>query len=179
MEDSFTFLTGKGCLVEVKPDSNTTSLYSIEGLQNGTLKDDELLLIDSIDISSEDAALAKDALNDTHALYVYGTTFSKVIVKGTIYMGSASKKASKNTTSGEPFSSAMVKSLTEWFSTNRLSQKKGAVNVSMAQGFKGKVYFLKLRFGDTNPKINAVGFALEGIMEPKKDLVNGEPAGTV
>lgn len=175
MKDSFTFLTGKGCLVEVKPDSNTTSLYSIEGLQNGTLQNDELLLIDSIDISSEDAALAKDALNDTHAVYVYGTTFSKVIVKGTIYMGSASK----NTTSGGSFSSAMVKSLTEWFSTNRLSKKKAAVNVSMAQGFKGKVYFLKLRFGDTNPKINAVGFALEGIMEPKKDLANKEPAGTV
>lgn len=175
MKDSFTFLTGKGCLVEVKPDSNnTTSLYSIQDLDDkiGTLVDDELLLIDSIDISSEDAALAKDALNDTHALYVYGTTFSKVTVKGTIYMGSASNVSGTNGSAG--FSSSMVKSLTDWFSKNRLSVKKDAVSVSMAKGFKGKVYFLKLRFGDTNPKINAVGFALEGLMAPTKKPVYSE-----
>ena len=175
MKDSFTFLTGKGCLVEVKPDSNnTTSLYSIEELDSniGKLVDGELLLIDSIDISSEDAALAKDALNDTHALYVYGTTFSKVTVKGTIYMGSASKGAANANNTG--FSSAMVKTLTTWFSSNRLSVKQGPVAVSMAKGFKGMVYFLKLRFGDTNPKINAVGFALEGLMAPTKKPVYSE-----
>lgn len=169
MKDSFTFLTGKGCLVEVKPDANdTTSLYSIAGLDDniGQLKKDELLLIDSIDISSEDAALAKDALNDTHAIYVYGTTFSKVTVKGTIYMGSSSKSSDSS-----GFTSNMVKELTRWFGDNRLSVKQGPVAVSMAKGFKGDVYFLKLRFGDTNPKINAVGFALEGLMTPTKKPV--------
>lgn len=161
------FVSGKGCVVKMYDDAHaTTSLYSITGLDELICKlyqDQSLMIIDSIDISKQDAVLPKDALNDKHALYVYGTTFSQVAIKGTLYLGNSAE----NRVVGQ----GIVQKLQTWFEENRVSAQaknddKQLVQISIASGFKGNAYIMKLRFGDTDPKVNAMGFAIEGVIEP-------------
>ena len=157
------FVSGKGCVVKMFNDAHaTTSLYSITGLDDLICKmydNQSLMIIDSIDISKQDAVLPKDALNDKHALYVYGTTFSQVAIKGTLYLGNSAKD--------RVVGKSIVQKLQEWFNSNRVSaQNKTVVQISIAQGFKGNAYIMKLRFGDTDPKVNAMGFSIEGVLEP-------------
>lgn len=157
------FVSGKGCVVKMFDDAHAaTSLYSITGLDELICKlydNQSLMIIDSIDISKQDAVLPKDALNDKHALYVYGTTFSQVAIKGTLYLGNSAKD--------RVVGKSIVQKLQEWFNSNRVSaQNKTTVQISIAQGFKGNAYIMKLRFGDTDPKVNAMGFSIEGVLEP-------------
>lgn len=157
------FVSGKGCVVKMYNDAHAaTSLYSITGLDELICKlyeNQSLMIIDSIDISKQDAVLPKDALNDKHALYVYGTTFSQVAIKGTLYLGNSAKD--------RVVGKSIVQKLQEWFNSNRVSaQNKTVVQISIAQGFKGNAYIMKLRFGDTDPKVNAMGFSIEGVLEP-------------
>ena len=159
------FVSGKGCVVKMFEDEHAaTSLYSITGLDALICKlseDQSLMIIDSIDISKQDAVLPKDALNDKHALYVYGTTFSQVAIKGTLYLGNSAKD--------RVVGQGIVQKLQTWFEENRVSaqgKNKQLVQISIASGFKGNAYIMKLRFGDTDPKVNAMGFAIEGVIEP-------------
>lgn len=156
------FLIGKGCIVEVKSDDNASFAYYVEGLDQGMVEGNQLLLIDSIEISKEDAITPKDALNDKHAIYLYGTTFSYVRIIGTIFLGN--NKQSKETTT----SSGALQNLTTWFDSKRVVASRGTVKVSIADKFKGNVYITKLTFGRSDPKVNAISFGIEGIVKPSK-----------
>lgn len=155
------FLIGKGCIVEIKSDDNASFAYYVEGLDQGIVEGNQLLLIDSIEISTEDAITPKDALNDKHAIYLYGTTFSYVRIIGTIFLGN-SKQSAVTTNSGA------IQKLTTWFDSKRVVISKGTVKVSIADKFKGNVYVTKLTFGRSDPRINAISFSIEGIVKPSK-----------
>lgn len=160
-QDIAGFLIGKGCIVEIKSDDNASFAYYVEGLDQGMVEGNQLLLIDSIEISTEDAITPKDALNDKHAIYLYGTTFSYVRIIGTIFLGNS--KQNKVTAGG-----GAIQKLTNWFDSNRIVTKKDTVKVSIADKFKGNVYIIKLTFGRSDPRVNAISFSIEGIVKPSK-----------
>lgn len=161
-QDIAGFLIGKGCIVEIKSEANTSFAYYVQGLTQGVIGDSQLLLIDSIEISTQDAITPRDALNDKHAIYLYGTTFSRVNIIGTIFLGSSKSSPDRNNKTGA------IEQLTTWFDSNRIVVKREPVIVSIADKFKGNVYITKLTFGRSDPRLNAISFSIEGIVKPSK-----------
>lgn len=152
------FLTCKGHIVEIDPDGGSSSLYKIGSLQTQSYPGGQLILIESIDLEIPDAITPKDALNDAHALYIYGTTFGHMSIRGTLYLG-------KGTSDKQ-----VITTLSDWFTANRVTQLKDAVNVSIADKFKCQAYIAKLRFGQTDSRINAMSFIIDGLVKPTKTL---------
>lgn len=155
-----TFLTCKGHIVEINPENGNSSLYKVGELETKVIGDGQLLLIESIDLEIPDAVTPKDALNDAHALYIYGTTFGHISIKGTLYLGKGTSDKKVITT------------LSNWFAKNRVTVKKDAVNVSIADKFKCQAYIIKLRFGQTDSRINAMSFIIDGLVKPTKLAVS-------
>lgn len=158
---SFGFLQSRGCLAEVKiKDCNTSGLYSVADLPAYQLTDGQILFIDTIDVTHEDAALPKDALNDKHALYLYGTTFSKMSIRGTIFFGEVCKGSSGN----------IIQILTNWFNTNRVTKSKKPVNVSISDKYKASVFIVALNFGQADPRLNSIKFTIHGLVKPTAQI---------
>lgn len=158
---SFGFLQSRGCLAEVKiKDCSTSGLYSVDGLPAYELKDGQILFIDTIDVTHEDAALPKDALNDKHALYLYGTTFSRMSIKGTIFFGEVCKGSSGN----------IIQILTKWFNERRVTKSKKPVSVSISDKYKAGVFIVALNFGQADPKLNSIKFTIHGLVKPTAQI---------
>lgn len=156
--DSFQFISSKGAIIHVAGKGDP--YYKVGSLKTASSGGGcgSMILIDSIIISVQDAATSKDAMNDTHAVYVFGTTFGTCIIKGTAYLGAGdTNKSSKN---------GPITEIEKWFKNNRVSASKKAVNVSFADHFKADVFIDTLRFGNTNPKNNSIEFEISGIVSP-------------
>lgn len=161
---SLNFFSSRACLVQIngQPGNGSTFLYAVDGFPQGQQTDGSLILIDSIQLGDTDAITPKDALNDTHAVYLFGPTFTEIIVTGTIYLGQVnSANSSKSSSLG------LIQS---WFNNNRVSKKKEPVNVSIASdnGFKGKVFFYTLSLGQADILANSVQFIMRGYAQPRK-----------
>lgn len=156
MASSFNFLTSRGCVCYTGKGS-TSGIYQLGDLQQcSRIGTTGLVLIDSVDISKVDAVTPKDALDDKHALYIYGKSFGQVAVHGTAYLGKAD-----TTQSG-----TVIGKINSWFNQNRVSVSKKSVELSIAKSFKGNVYVTKLRFGQAEPRLNTIKFTIEGFVKP-------------
>lgn len=156
MSDSFQFQVGRGAIVQTGDGSSgSNGFFMVAGFPQG-YRDCALILIDSVHINKQDATTPKDAMNDTHAMYLFGKTFGTCVIKGTAYLG-------KN---GGERGGRLVKEIDSWFKANRVSQSKKPVGVSLAGAFACKVYIESLKFGETNPKINTVAFEITGTVAP-------------
>lgn len=156
MSDSFQFQVGRGAIVQTGDGSSgENGFFKVKDFPQG-YKDCALILIDSIHISKQDATTPKDAMNDTHAMYLFGKTFGSCVIKGTVYLGQ--KGGEKGT--------ILVQEIDDWFKRNRVSQSKKAVSISLAGAFACKVYIESLKYGETNPKINTVAFEISGTVAP-------------
>lgn len=155
MANSFNFVTSRGCVCY----TGIGSIYGIYQLgslsQCSIIGDTGLVLIDSVDISKVDAVTPKDALDDKHALYIYGKSFGQVAVHGTAYLGKGGKEAP-----------SVIGDIDNWFQAFRVSTYKKPVELSIANQFKGNVYVTKLRFGQAEPRLNTIKFTIEGYVKP-------------
>lgn len=158
--DSFSFISSKGAIIHVVGKGDP--YYKVESLQTASSGGRDtcgsMILIDSIIISVQDAATPKDAMNDTHAVYVFGKTFGSCIIKGTAYLGAEDTTKSSITNP--------ITILENWFKDNRISKKKKPVKVSFAEHFKAQVFIDTLKFGNTNPKVNSIEFEISGMVAP-------------
>lgn len=150
-----TFLTSRSCIVSI--GANSSKIYDIPGLDYGVVEDGAVLLIDAIHIHKTDAVTPKDALDDKHAFYVYGKSFGTVSIRGTLFLGNAS-----NSSAGEN----IIGKVTKWFKSNRVSTSNSPVPISISKSFKGNCYITKLVFGETDPRVNAIGFSIDGYVSP-------------
>lgn len=156
MANSFNFLTSRGCVCYTGI-GGISGIYQLGDLQQCMFAGAYgLILIDSVDISKVDAVTPKDALDDKHALYIYGKSFGQVTVQGTAYLGRAD---------GED-APAVIGEINNWFNSNRVSVTKEPVVLSIANQFKGDVYITKLRFGQAEPRLNTIKFTIEGFVKP-------------
>ena len=155
MSSSFNFVTSKGCICHTKI-GGYSGIYQLGSLSQCQQRKTGLILIDSVDISKVDAVTPKDALDDKHALYIYGKSFGQVAVHGTAYLGKA------DATDAE----SVIGSINDWFNQNRVSKTKKPVELSIAKAFKGPVYVTKLRFGQADPRLNTIKFTIEGFVKP-------------
>ena len=136
MAGSFNFATSRGCVCYTGI-GDISGIYQLGTLQQCILAGNTgLVLIDSVDISKVDAVTPKDALDDKHAMYIYGKSFGQVAVHGTAYLGKASANEGDS----------VIGYINGWFNQNRVSVSKKSVELSIARSFKGHVYITKLRF---------------------------------
>lgn len=156
MANSFNFVTSRGCICYTGI-GGTTGIYELSGFPQCTPMGTGLILIDSIDITTVDAVAPKDALDDKHALYIYGKSFGQVAIQGTAYLGKVDSKDAP----------AIIGLINNWFQENRVSQKKTSVPLSIANEFKGNVYITKLKFGQAEPRLNTIKFTIEGFVKPE------------
>lgn len=150
-----TFLTSRSCIVSI--GANASKIYEIPDLNYGIVEDGAVLLIDAIHIHKTDAVTPKDALDDKHAFYIYGKSFGTVSIRGTLFLGNAS-----NPNAG----ANVIGKVTTWFKSNRVSEKKAPIPISISNSFKGNCYITKLVFGETDPRVNAIGFSIDGYVSP-------------
>lgn len=156
MSSSFNFVTSRGCVCYTGIGGHT-GIYQLGDLAQCTFMGDTgLILIDSVDISKVDAVTPKDALDDKHALYIYGKSFGQVAVQGTAYLGRADGSDAPS----------VIGAINDWFNTNRVSESKKSVELSIANQFKGNIYVTKLRFGQAEPRLNTIKFTIEGFVKP-------------
>lgn len=132
------------------------SIYKIEGFKTGLLKIGALITIDAIIPKEADIARPIIAVDNYRSLYRFGKNFGEILVRGSIYMGSVDKGSSVD----------VIGKVTKAFEKLRLSAKKTPTNVSIASGYRAKVYFTTLQFGDTQPDINKITYTMSGIIAP-------------
>lgn len=161
--DSFKFITGRGMiLASSTPETANTELFEIKGsgdssLPTGLVSDKkQLILLDDVRIQYKDASSPKDAINDKHAYYVFGKTFSTLEIRGTIYLGCI-----ENQSDG-----AAIKDITEWFNSNRVSKELNKIQISILGKQTLQAFLTDLTFGQTDPKLNAVRFVITGHILP-------------
>lgn len=155
MSNSFNFVTSRGCVCYTGVGERE-GIYQIGDLKQCTESGTGLVLIDTVDISKVDAVTPKDALDDKHAMYIYGKSFGQVSIQGTAYLGRPDSTGGGN----------VIEIISSWFNANRVSTKKTSVDLSIANNFKGKVYITKLKFGQAEPRLNTIKFTIEGFVKP-------------
>lgn len=127
-----TFQFARGCVYAVKNSSGGTGgLYKLNGLPTGG---DPPILITGADLSDTDVVMPVTTLSGTKIVYTFGQSIGDVRIMGLALLGSV------NSGGGSSLSK-----LFGWFDGNRVSSKKGTVDLSMP----GKSY-----------RLAVVGFAL-------------------
>lgn len=144
---------GRGCVVRVQ--GGKSSIYKIDGWPSG-LSGGSLITIDSIITHESDIARPIIAVDNYRALYRFGKNFGEVVVHGSIYLGSVDKNSS----------GSAIGAVSGAFESMRLSNKKTPTNVSIASGYRAKVYFNALEFGESQPEINKITYSMRGIIAP-------------
>lgn len=148
------FLTGAGCVVRVKGNKGTAGAYEIQGWPVGQTGNG-LITIDDIQTTEQDIATPIVAVDDHRALYKFGKNFGSITVSGTIYLGSVKDKPE-----------TIIQKVTSAFNQLRLSSKSEPVDVSISSGYKCKVYFTQLGFGQANAEFNKISYKLVGLIAP-------------
>lgn len=145
------FFAARGCVYEVKtPAEGGTGFYSLEGLSSGN-QGGSALLIQGVDILSQDIIQPVNTLEDMKIIYEFGTDFGNATIIGEILMG---PKGGSNQS---------FKSVVDYFKNKRISKTKTSVRLSTPGG--GYNVFLKgLQIGAIDPALHVQPFAFIGII---------------
>lgn len=154
-----TIMTGSDSAV-IKSGS-AASAYKIEGsalskLTKASEKGGVILITDVV-IEDSDIALPVVATDDKRVLFKFGKDFGTVIITGRVYLGAKDCK-----------SKTLLRTVQDAFDASRLSKASAPTKVSIAEAKAFPMYPTKLRFADTDPVTNSVGFTIYGILVPEK-----------
>lgn len=124
------------------------------GTSRGTL-----LVISDVVIEDKDIALPVVAVDDKRVLFKFGKDFGALVIDGRLYMG--------NQVCGD---SSSLQKLQDAFEAARLTKADEPSKVSIAWSHAYPVYPVALKFSGTDPKTNSIGFAIQCIIAPVKEL---------
>lgn len=104
-------------------------------------------LIMGISLDFQEIVQPTTTLDDRRILYLFGTAWNEMSVSGLLLLGDS-------TTRG-----AQLGRLMDWYSTNRVSQRKKPIAVSLGDGGLD-AYVVGLSLGQANPQTNTQSFVI-------------------
>ena len=148
----------RGCFFKINPESGGaegSGFYKVDGLASPS--GSSALLVNGVHIKDDDVVMPVITLENTRILYSFGANFGEVTVSGSILLGKAGEEAG-----------SAVKTLLEFFKSNRVSEKKSTVTVSGPPGASWKIFLTGLQLSEPDPQFHVQPFALIGnIAQPK------------
>lgn len=153
-QDPFTFIEGRGVLVDVTGLHGSSGVYYVEGLPSGH-QARGAVIIDNIQLGAKDQVAPMDALGDKHTLYVFGPTFKPMLIQGTIYLKACEVHDG-------------VAIVNEFFEEHRVSKYPQHVNVSIDR-IKTGMYITEMSFLESDANLNYIKFQIAGYAKPRKD----------
>lgn len=150
---SQSFMSGVG--IVVFGNQQDSGMIQLKPAIKTTEKD--VILLDNVLIGKQDAGTPKDALGDEHAFYVFGKTFQRAQIEGTIYMSCSSEGSGGDG----------VQAVQEWFQNNRISSEKSSpIQVSILSKSVCEIFIISLQFANPDPKLNSIKFIISGYTTP-------------
>lgn len=119
---------------------------------------DNIVILDDIQYTDGDVILPVVALDDHRIMYTFGKNFGEAYIMGTIYNGCREN----------PKFTAINK-LDGVFQGARISTSKSPVNLSVAGGWKAKVYIISLDIMQANPMNQSIKFRVSCKVVPIKN----------
>ena len=148
----------RGCFFKINPESGGaegSGFYKVDGLASPS--GSSALLVNGVHIKDDDVVMPVITLENTRILYSFGANFGEVTVSGSILLGKAGEEAG-----------SAVKTLLEFFKSNRVSEKKSSITVSGPPGATWKIFLIGLQLNEPDPQFHTQPFALIGnIAQPK------------
>lgn len=146
----------RGNVYKVNPveGSGDNGFYYIPELQAKKGPGDALL-ITSVNPQETDIVAPVITLENTKILYSFGSNFGNITISGMLLLG-------KSGTPGE-----CLKSLIDFFESNRVSKTSSAINVS-GPGTGWRVFLIGLAIADADSNTNTQPFSLSGIIAQPK-----------
>ena len=106
-----------------------------------------MCFIDSIPFSAREIVQPVVTLDDSKFLYVFGAAWTEGSISGRLLLGKNGGGAQQ------------LIALRKWYSENRISKKKAAINAS-AGGMPIKAFITGMQVGEIDPNTYVQGFAL-------------------
>lgn len=161
MNSKLLFIPSSGAVIGVDNSTASKSYIEIRPSIKEDPKSNGVILLDDFLLGSTDNAIPKSALEDKHAVYLYGKTFTPAELSGTIYLGCKDT----NDSNGEK-SKTSINTVKKWFNENRVSKTKKPIKISLLNNNKYQVFIISLQFSNPDPKFNAVKFIIKGYTTP-------------
>lgn len=118
-----------------------------------TSSEDSPIILTNFHLKFKDYVTPVDCLDDLRILYSFGKTFGEVSIMGVAFLGCSKSGAS-------------LSAVNSWFESNRVSNKKSPVSVSIAGKVKAKAYITELTYSDVNSVQQSIGFTISGVVAP-------------
>lgn len=126
-------------------DNASSGFYAVEPAIPDAVGSKALIL--GIPLSFSEIVQPTTTLDDRRVLYLFGTAWNELSIAGILLLG-------ESNTRGEQLTKLM-----NWYNENRVSQKRGPVQVSL--GTAGiDAYVIGLRLDQANPAVNTQMFSV-------------------
>lgn len=147
----------RGCFFKINPESGGaegSGFYKVEGLTSPA--DSSAILVNGVHIKDDDVVMPVITLENTRILYSFGANFGEVTVTGSILLGKAGSAGDA------------LKTLLDFFKSNRVSEKKDTITVSGPPGASWKLFLIGMQLSEPDPQFHIQPFSLIGnIAQPK------------
>lgn len=154
---------------------STQKIENLEGIRSETTTPKSLdrsqILIMGVQLGKRDIVSQVPCLNNAKVLYSFGQNFGDVAIRGEVLLGAVGQKDSAQ---------QGVKSLTDFFESNRVSRSLMPIAVSVAS-HAFYVYLTGLVIHDIDPEFHVMPFVMMGTLLDlsKEDMRKVNPAGQV
>lgn len=152
-----------GRVFVINNGNNQKGFYSFDPELKSS--EDSPILLTWADLNDNDIVLPQVTLSNTKLLYVFGQQFGRVNVAGSLLLGTQDKG-----------NAAALKSLLQWFVTNRSSTKREPVTLSMPGKNVLKVHIVGLSLGQVDSDMHIQQFAIAGLVAELPNASGGKGA---
>lgn len=149
---------GHGAVVALSNGSRSSTFKlsggALSGVFSAGVSGGSIALIGGVDFIDKDIAITVTCTDDYRLLYSFGKDFGSCTIAGTVFLGSKACGGG---------SSALGK-LVGAFNSDRLSNKKSPLQLSIAGAKAYPVYVIQLELKNVDTKMNSVDFAIDCIV---------------